>query len=80
MSALIVFPIFVLVNGSIAYYCWTVIQRHRRRLQNPDLFQPERERSWFTVIVMWIPLLGFSFEFLYFLYKTLQTLWFLILK
>lgn len=65
---------FLLINGVLAYYCWVLIQRARRKLQTPDITQSERERAWFGQIIMWLPLLGFSFEFFYFLYKTLETI------
>ncbi len=80
LPLIVAFVAFALINGGLAYYCWTVIRRHRSRLQDPNVLQPERARSWFTVIVMFLPLFGFSFGCLYFTYKTLETLANIILK
>jgi len=80
LPMIVAFLAFMLIEGGLAYYCWTVIRRHRERLRDPNLFQPERERSWFTVIVMFLPLFGFSFGCLYFAYKTLETLVNMIFK
>jgi hypothetical protein len=73
--AILVFLAFALVNGSVAYYCWMVIQRARRTLRSSEQSKTAREQAMFGVIVMFLPLSGFSFGFFYFFYKTLQALW-----
>jgi hypothetical protein len=73
-----VFLASALINGSIAYYCWVVIQRYFKGLRSSKQSKVETERSRLWAVVMFFPLLGFSFEFFYFLYKTLQMLWSLL--
>jgi len=80
VPAIFVFLIFTIVSGSIAYYCWAVIQRHYRKSLLPAKSGLDYARLRFTVIVMVIPLIGFGFEFIYFLFKTFQELWSLMAK
>jgi hypothetical protein len=76
--AIVVFLIFATIDGSLAYYCWFAIQEARKRLQRPVELKTEYIRLRFGTIVMVLPLLGFSFGFIYFLFKTLQALWALV--
>ncbi len=68
------FIAFTLFCGLIAYFCWRVIRHHWQKILHTEQSGPEHFRSVFTVVVMWIPLLGFTFQFVYFLVKTLQEL------
>ncbi len=56
VSAVAVFAIFLLINSGMALYCWSVFRRHWRRLRDPNLYRPEKERSWFTLLLMASPL------------------------
>lgn len=69
-----VFLGFSVVSGLIAYYCWWVIQRSRRQMAIEGQSRWEHFRSVFTVVVMIVPLVGFAFEFLYFLSRMFLTL------
>ncbi len=73
-SIIWVFLAFTIIGAALTYYSWWVIQRHRRKLRSGHQNGEEHFRSSFTVIVMMAPLIGFGVEFLYFLFKTLQTL------
>jgi hypothetical protein len=77
---IIVFMLLAAVSGLIAFYCWYIIQKHWIALTKSNPSRGEDLRSRFTVIIMIVPLLGFSFEFVYFFLKSLQELWLRILK
>ncbi len=68
------FLAFSVIGFAVAYHCWWIIQRHRRRLRTESLCGEERFRSRFTVIVMFVPLVAFGIESIFFAWKTLQTL------
>jgi hypothetical protein len=73
-----VFMIFTGFSGLVMFYCWTIIHKAWKRIIQPNLPQNEGLRSRLIIAIMVIPLLGFGFEFIYFLYKTLQELLMLI--
>lgn len=69
-----VFLAFTAIGLALTYYCWWIIRKHRRMLRMENLTGEQRFRSRFTVIIMFVPLLGFGIEFIYFAWKSLQTL------
>ncbi len=80
LPLILAFLMFMAVFGSLDYYVYSVIRKHRRRLNDPALVQPERARSWFTVFIMLLPFCGFGFGLMFFTYKTFETLLGMIFK
>ena len=75
---LYVFIAFTVGSGLIMFYCGMVIHKSWKRLAKSDLHVNEQIRSKFVIIIIVIPFLGFGFEFIYFLYKTVQELLLLV--
>jgi hypothetical protein len=58
VSNLVLFPALMLLNGSIAYFCWRVIKKN---------FQKRKKTmSTFNIIVTFPPMIAFGFGFFYF--------------
>jgi hypothetical protein len=76
----IVFSIFTLVSGGLAFYCGWVIQRHRRKLRQVESPAWQISYSRFTLAIMALPFLAFTFGFLCFGFLAFRALLSLILR
>jgi hypothetical protein len=80
LPAIVAFLAFMTIFGLLDYYVYTVIRKHRARLDDLAVVQPERARSWFTVFALLLPFCGFGFGFMFFTYKTFESLLGMIFK
>ncbi len=71
---IIVFIAFTVISGLITFFCSTVIRKNLEKLRKSNLSIRDKARTRFSVTMMIIPTVGFGFEFIYFLYKTFQSL------
>ena len=70
LSNLIVLLIFMLLNGAVAYYLWMVFKKNLAKKKTP--------LSIFNVAVVFLPMLAFSFGFVFFLVEIIKSIFELI--
>lgn len=66
ISNLTALSLFMLFNGVVAYYLWRVFKKNLAKRKTP--------LSVFNVIIVFLPMLAFSFEFVYFLVQIIKSI------
>lgn len=74
LPGILVFSIFMILNGVIAYICWRVIRSSWNRLRESELSSWERRKARFDVLLMVLPFIAFSFGFVFFMIQALKSL------
>ena len=63
---LIALLVFMLLNGAVAYYLWIVFKK--------NLVRKRTSLSMFNVVVVFLPMIAFSFGFLFFLVQVIKSI------
>lgn len=66
LSNLTALLIFMLLNGAVAYYLWIVFKK--------NLAKKKTLLSMFNVVVVFLPMLAFSFGFVFFLVQIIKSI------
>ena len=74
LPAILVFPTLMVVNGAIAFACWSIIWKNWQRIRQAELSGWQHLRARFGVLVMVLPLIVFSFGFVYWMIQTLNAI------
>lgn len=69
LQNLIALLIFMLLNGAVAYYLWIVFKKNLKR---------KTLLSIFNIAVVFLPMIAFSFGFLFFLVQIIKSIFDLI--